>query len=310
MPVFKTLKGQVLLLSVGCLVAGMAALAAVNFLTARSQAYAALTAQSRALARSHTEALRDWAQSKAAMVASLAAVVDEADASKPLRMLQNAGSFLALYLGYADQHVVFSGPQNLPTDYDPASRPWYRQAAASQQAVLTAPYVDAGGNGLVVTFAKALREGDSIKAVAAGDVSMAAVVANVASIKPTPASYAFLVGVDGNTIAHPDVTLALQPAVALSPQLTPAVLQALAKKADLSDIELGGRAMLLAVAPVTGTPWLLAIATDRGEALAPLRTLLQVSLGTGAVLLLVLAGILAQRMHRLTPRDLPHRGRT
>ena len=46
----------------------------------------------------------------------------------------------------------------------------------------------------MVTFAQAARQGSDIKAVMAGDVSLAAVVANVASIKPTPSSYAFLVG--------------------------------------------------------------------------------------------------------------------
>ena len=46
----------------------------------------------------------------------------------------------------------------------------------------------------MVTFATAARQGSDVKAVLAGDVSLSAVVGNVASIKPTPSSYAFLVG--------------------------------------------------------------------------------------------------------------------
>ena len=44
MSLLKTLKGQILLVSVGCLVAGLLALTAANYLNARSQAYASHTA--------------------------------------------------------------------------------------------------------------------------------------------------------------------------------------------------------------------------------------------------------------------------
>lgn len=311
MSLLKTLKGQILLVSVGCLVAGLIALTVANYLTARSQAYASLTAQSQALAHSHIEALRDWARSKAQVVESAAAALDDADAAKPLNMLAKAGNFHTTYFGYADKRTVFSEKQNLPPDYDPTARPWYKQAAGADGSVLTAPYADAGGAGLVVTFAKAAREGGTVKAVMAGDVSLAAVVANVASIKPTPSSYAFLVGGDGNIIAHPEVKLALKPATDVAPALTASALADMAKRADLNALDLQGRAMLLTVAPVTGTPWLLAIALDRGEALQAISTMLQVSLGAGIVVLLValvvLAGILSQRLRRLTQvRDAMH----
>ncbi len=311
MSFLKTLKGQILLVSVACLVAGLLALTAANYLMARSQAYESLAAQSRALAHSHIETLRDWAQGKAAVVESAAAALDDADAAKPLLMLAKAGNFLTTYFGYADKRTVFSEKQNLPADYDPTSRPWYQQAAGAQTTILTAPYADAGGAGLVVTFAKAARDGSAVKAVMAGDVSLAAVVANVASIKPTPASYAFLVGVDGRIIAHPDVKLALKAATDVAPSLTAAALADMAKRGDLNAVDLQGRAMLLTVAPVTGTPWLLAIALDRGEALAAISTMLKVSLGAGIVVLLValvlLAGILSRRLRQLTlVRDAMH----
>ena len=311
MSLLKTLKGQILLVSVGCLVAGLLALTAANYLTARSQAYASLTAQSQALAQSHIEALRDWARSKSLVVASAAAALEDADAAKPLNMLAKAGNFHSTYFGYADKRTVFSEAQNLPPDYDPTARPWYRQAAGSDAAVLTAPYADAGGAGLVVTFAKAVREGGNVKAVMAGDVSLADVVANVASIKPTPSSYAFLVGGDGTIIAHPDVKLALKPATDVAAALTAPALAGMAQRADLNALDLQGRPVLLTVAPVTGTPWLLAIALDRGEALQAITTMLQVSLGAGIVVLLValvvLAGILSQRLRRLTQvRDAMH----
>ena len=311
MPLLKTLKGQVLLISVAFLALGLATLTAANYFSSRSQAYESLAAQSQALARSHAEALRDWVRAKAGIIEASAAAVGDADPVPPLRMLQKGGSYLTTYFGYADKRTAFSEPQNLPPDYDPTSRPWYQQAARSESSVLTRPYADAGGAGLVVTFARAVRSGGSVQAVAAGDVSLAAVVANVASIKPTPSSYAFLVGGDGAIIAHPELKLALQPATAIAADLTAAMLQQLATRTELHAIELQGRPMLLSVVPVEGTDWLLAVATDRAEALRAIRTLLQVSLlAGGAVLvaaLVLLAAILARRLRRLTlVRDAMH----
>ena len=90
MSLLKTLKGQILLVSVGSLMAGLMALTTANYLTARSQAHASLAAQSQALAHSHIEALRDWARSKARVVESAVAALDDADAAKPLNMLAKA----------------------------------------------------------------------------------------------------------------------------------------------------------------------------------------------------------------------------
>ena len=103
--------------------AGLLALTVANYLTARSQAYASLTAQSQALAHSHIETLRDWARGKAAIIESSAAVLDDAEAAKPLLMLAKAGDFLTTYFGYADKRTVFSSAQNLPPTTTPPRAP-------------------------------------------------------------------------------------------------------------------------------------------------------------------------------------------
>ena len=78
----------------------------------------------------------------------------------------------------------------------------------------------------------------------------------------------------------------------------------MARSAELQGMDLQGRPVLLAVAPVEGTGWMLAIALDKAEALSAIGTMLQVSVLTGLVVLVVagtvLAGILAQRLRRLT----------
>ena len=77
-----------------------------NYLAVRSQAYASLESQSRALALSHTEALRDWVRSKALIVQASAAALDDPDAARALNLLQKAGSFHTTYFGYADKRTL------------------------------------------------------------------------------------------------------------------------------------------------------------------------------------------------------------
>ena len=311
MSLWKSLKGQILLVSLACLVVALVALSAANLWTARSHAHASLASETQLLAHSHVETLRTWANAKAAIVEAAGAALDDEQPPKALLMLSKAGDFLVSYFGYADKRTAFSSPQNLPPDYDPTTRPWYQQAAQASGSVLTAPYADAGGNGLVVTFARAAREGGRVKAVMAGDVSLAAVIANVTSIKPTPSSYAFLVGGDGAIIAHPNAKLALKPATDIAPALSAQGLAGIAQSGALQAMELQGRPMLLHVSKVPDTPWMLVIAQDSDEALAAISSMLRVSLVAGIAVLviatLLLAGVLARRLRQLTQvRDAMH----
>ncbi|QXL83276.1 methyl-accepting chemotaxis protein [Comamonas sp. NLF-1-9] len=311
MQLLKTLKGQVLLLSALCLVAALAVLTAANYATSRAQALDALAAQSRMLAKTNADAIRDWIKSKTAVVVVAGTAIDNPQPEPILARLRDAGGFITAYFGYPDKRTAFSSAQSLPPDYDPTSRPWYQAAVAAPSTILTPPYEDAGGQGLVVTVAQAMRVAGKVVGVSAGDTSITAVVQAVGAIKPTPASYAFLVGGNGAIIGHPDVKLTLKPASDLSPRLSVAGLKEMAQSPQLQAVALQGRDMLLTVVPVAGTDWQLVIAADQGEALAGIHTLVQVSLLVALIVLIaaivLLWLVLSWRLKRLTQvRDAMH----
>ena len=60
MSMFKSLKGQILVLSTICLVLALLVLTVANFLVARSQARDALQEESLATAKSHVETIEEW----------------------------------------------------------------------------------------------------------------------------------------------------------------------------------------------------------------------------------------------------------
>lgn len=162
-----------------------------------------------------------------------------------------------------------------------------------------------------MTFATPVGAGSALKGVAAGDVYMESMVANVASIQHTPQSFAFLVSADGKIIAHKDQGLALKPITELSKDLAIEPLLAAAKNKGLLPTDIAGRSRLLSVVPIAGTSWMLVVALDEREAMAPIRAVLATSLVSSLLVLVVavalLGVVLTRRLRQLTlVRDAMH----
>jgi len=212
-----SLRGKIVALVGLLVVCGLLALSLTNVLTARSHALEALDNQTRALAHSHATGVADWVASRHQLVKSIAPAVNEAEPVKYLVQAKVAGDVDSAYIGYADKRTAFSENQNLPPDYDPTARPWYQLAAAAQGPALTPPYVDAGSKKLVITFSAAIRDGGTVKAVTAVDVFMDGVVRNIASIRPTPGTYGFIVDKSGKIMVHEDASQVLKSSPTLPP---------------------------------------------------------------------------------------------
>lgn len=300
----KTMKGQILAFSTLCLVVAMLLLTWVNYLVASSQASESIAKQGRETAQSHAHTVEEWARSKAQIVAASVAAFEEPEPAKVLAILRDSGKFITAYFGFADKRYVFSETRSLPSGYDPTARPWYKQATAAGAAVVTPPYISASDQKLVVTFAVPVGSGPSLKGVAAVDVSMESVVATVAAVRPTSQSFGFMASTDGKIIAHPSADLTLKPVSDLSADLTGEKLAAAATSKSMLAVRIADRDRLLTVVPVAGTPWLLVVALDESEAMAPVRSMLATSLVSSSVVLVVavllLGLVLTRRLRRLT----------
>jgi methyl-accepting chemotaxis protein len=258
-----------------------------NTYTARKYAMAALKQQTTALTQAHAEGVGDWVKARQQVVKSIAPVVNEAEPLKFLVQAKIAGGVDSAYVGYSDKKTVFSEKQDLPPDYDPTARPWYQQAVAASGPVITEPYVDAGSKKLVITFASAIRDAGQVKAVTALDAFMDNVVRNVAAVRPTPNTYAFIVSKAGKIIVHEDAKLLLTPITDLAPELTPSGLEALARSDELQSVRIKGEERLIYDAPIDGTDWTLVVALHRGEAMAGISAMMWSSVVGSLLLALV-----------------------
>ena len=239
-----------------------------NLLTVRKQAMTALKSQTMALALTHAEWVADWVRARHQVVRSLAAAANEAQALKFLEQAKIAGGVDSAYIAYADKRIVFSEAQALPAGYDPTARPWYQQAALASQPIITQPYVDAGSQKLVITFAASVKEDGQVKAVTALDAFMDNVVRNVSSIRLTPGTSAFIVSKGGKIMLHEDAKLLLTSLPDIAPQLTASGLEALVKSEELQSVRINAQDRLVYAAPIAGTDWTLVVALHQGEVTA------------------------------------------
>ena len=216
----KTLRGKVVGATGALVLCGLLVLTATNIWTARHHALQSLTAQTRALSHAHAAGVTDWVTARHQVVKSIADKVKEDQPMPFLTQAKLAGDVDSVYIGYPDKRTVFSEVQNLPPDYDPTARPWYKLAASATGPVITEPYVDAGSKKLVITFAAAIKSSDQVQAVTAVDVFMDGVVRNVTSIRPTPGTYGMIISKDGRILVHEDKSLLLKPVSDLAPSLS------------------------------------------------------------------------------------------
>ena len=287
---FDSIKTRLISLGVGIVALTLLAITVANYLTVRGHTERQVSEALDELAAARADAIHQWVRTQRDIVLSLQPAVSAADPVPLLQQAQKSGRLEAAYVGFADKKIVFNTPQNLPADYDPTGRPWYTGAAQASGVVLTAPYMDASKGRLVVTFASADKSGGATKAVIASDVFLDDVVATVKAIKPTPGGFAFLLSKDGKVVAHPDASLALKDASAVSEQLSAAALKdALDPKAGWVEAKVGDNTFLISGTPVPETDWQLFVAARKDEALGSLSALLRTAVITALIMMAIAA---------------------
>ncbi|AYC34104.1 methyl-accepting chemotaxis protein [Pseudomonas cavernae] len=176
-------------------------------------------------------------------------------------------SFGLTYIGGADGSFLVSPPTQMPADYDPRTRPWYKDALAAGQTVLTEPYLDMVSHELVVSITTPLRQAGQITGVAGVDLSLQTLTQIINSLDFGGMGYAFLISSDGKILVHPNKDLVMKNLKDLYPQNTPTI------GAAISEGELDGQVRILTFAQVKGLPsvnWYVGLSVDKAKAYAML----------------------------------------
>jgi methyl-accepting chemotaxis protein len=291
---FKTIKGRLIAICLFIVVVGIGVATLASTLAVRANVRHQVSTQLSSLGQVQADAMGAWVRKQQDVVSALAVAAATSDSVPAMTQALQSGRLDLAYVGRADKHMVSVPDRQRAADYDPTARPWYKLASARPEAaVITAPYIAASTQKLVVTFARAVQEGGQVSAVAGIDVALDDVIATLKSIKPTESGLAFLLDKDGKIIAHPDASLSLKPAQNLSKDLDAALIERAGKAGDeLVEASIGEHRFFLRGTPVPGTDWTLVLAAERDESLAALSAVLR-SAAVVLVIVTALAAVLA-----------------
>ncbi|OHC29366.1 MAG: chemotaxis protein [Pseudomonadales bacterium RIFCSPLOWO2_12_59_9] len=213
--------------------------------------------------------IQNWLSGRILLVESVSQSVssnpEPAAVANLLEQQTLAKTFVFTYLGSSDGSFIMRPNDEMPADYDPRARPWYKDARNAGGTTLTEPYIDAATKELIITIATPAKEAG----VVGGDLSLKTLVQIINSLNFNGIGYAFLVSDDGKILVHPDNSLVMKNLSELYPTNTPVLSN------KLSEVEQNGETRLITFSPVKGLPsvtWHVGLSIDKSKAYAMLST--------------------------------------
>ena len=179
-----------------------------------------------------------------------------------------------------DSGIMRLNPWNnrFESDYDPRTRDWYTQAKSSSSVVWSKPYVDASGNGLMITGSHAVPTKYGTWVIAS-DITIETIRQNILNLALGGTGYAVLLDSEGNVISSPDLdagNTTWNEAFALNnvfddanPGLVETGRNMVAGMTGLDHVWINGTEIYIAYAPVPSMNWSFAIAKPASQVLAP-----------------------------------------
>ncbi len=246
--------------------------------------------------------IQNWLSGRILLVESAAQSIgsDSAEARVATLLEQKvlASTFMFSYLGGQDGTFLMRPAEEMPADYDPRARPWYKDAIAAGGSTLTEPYVDAASGELVISIATPAQQSGRDIGVVGGDLGLKALVEIINALDFNGMGYAFLVSGDGKVLVHPDSQRVMKSLRDIYPQNTPSL------DSRYVEVRLDDSNRILSFSPVKGLPsvqWYVGISLDRDKAYAALtsfRTTALIATIAAVAFILLLLGMLMRVLMR------------
>ena len=236
--------------------------------------------------------IQNWLSGRILLVESAAqSISNDSEPDRVVKLLEQkalTSSFAFTYLGTESGGFTMRPDEQMPADYDPRTRPWYKDALAAGGTTLTEPYVDAATGELIITIATPARPAG----VVGGDLSLQTLVDIINALDFDGIGYAFLVSADGKVLVHPDKNLVMKDLKDIYPQNTPRI------SSEFSEAQLDGNTRILTFTPVKGLPsvnWHIGLSIDKAKAysmLTEFRASAIIATLIAVVLIIALLGLL------------------
>ncbi|KJR24834.1 methyl-accepting chemotaxis protein [Vibrio navarrensis] len=280
-----TLKQKLIGASLSAVVIMAAALTWLSAGQLSNQTRNGVYARAQSLGEAAAQGISDWISIRKNIAKAFNDYSEESDVVPYLQQARKAGGFDDIFLGTPEGEMYRSHPERNRADYDPRVRPWYKDASAAGQQIITTAYQDAITNALLVTIAEPVRHNGKLVGVVGADVLIDQLINDVISLDAGKNAHAMLIDTqDGTFLAHPNKALSLKPVNTLLKQFTMQDIERAASQGAIEEAIVNGQKKLFYFVKVPQTPWMFAIEMDRATEEASLSQLMREMLITATLI--------------------------
>ncbi|MEH0370498.1 methyl-accepting chemotaxis protein [Vibrio mimicus] len=258
-----TLKHKLIGASLSAVVVMATALTWLSASQLQQQTSNAVYTRADAISSTAAKGISDWISIRKSISTAFNSHIEAQDVVPYLQQARNAGGFDDIFYGTTEGAMYRSHPERNRADYDPRTRPWYKDAASAGKQIITTAYSDAITGALLVTIAEPVRLQGRMSGVVGADVLIDQLIDDVISMDAGKGAQTMLIdGQDGSLLAHPDKSLLLKPVTTLSSALDIRTIERVANQGELIALNLNGIKKYFFFAAVPDTPWYFAIQMD------------------------------------------------
>lgn len=289
-----TLKHKLIGASLSAVVVMATALTWFSASQLQQQTSNAVYTRADAISSTAAKGISDWIAIRKSISSAFNAHIETPDMVPYLQQARDAGGFDDIFYGSTQGAMYRSHPERNRADYDPRTRPWYKDAVSAGKQIITTAYSDAITGALLVTIAEPVRLQGSLSGVVGADVLIDQLIADVISMDAGKNAQTMLIdGQNGVLLAHPDKSLLLKPVTQLSSALDLRNIERAARQAELVAVNLNGSDKFFFFAPVPNTPWYFAIQMDSNTEYAAHAELLTGLITTALLITVIVVAIVS-----------------
>ena len=298
--VLKTIKGRLTVSMIGIVVASILLTTVGIIAVAGKRTFQEQTQALQLNADKYAEEINTWIENEKMLADGTAKSIAaggtiDTDYVQSVVDVHAAGrqELLNLYCGTKDSRFIWSNREiEMPADYDPVERGWYKQAAEAGDVIVTDPYCDALTGQMCATVAVPAYIDGELAGVIGLDVTLGTVTELTGSINYDDGVYGFLVDSAGQYVAHKnkefepteETTVLVTDTL---PQLGEMLEGAKSGVKKLTDYD--GGTCYFALAEIGGCGWKLGVVVPTANVTGSLMTMIMIAVVTALVITVFVA---------------------
>jgi len=143
--------------------------------------------------------INEWLNKRATVIDNIGNYLESYNLSTSEKLiylefqLKNNKMFNSIYYGDGDNNMINASGWEPPASFDLRERPWYINAIASEELIITETFLNASEDDLIITIGKRIDDLENQKSVVAGDISLQELFSLVLSEKEAEKTYTYLI---------------------------------------------------------------------------------------------------------------------